>query len=211
MALSIIGPGFGRTGTKSLKEALEQLGFGPCHHMYEVVEDPPQAAHWQAMVAGGGIDCTAAFAGYTSQVDWPGAHVWRESAAAFPDARVIHSTRPSAGWWNSYSRTIGKLLQTYQSMELPPHIRDIMDACSVFIRQDTFGGRQNDREACIAAFEKREADVRAEIAPERLLVFEVSQGWEPLCAYLGVPVPDTQFPHHNLRADFWERLGGEPA
>lgn len=210
MTLKIIGSGFGRTGTRSLKEALEQLGFGPCHHMEEVLENPEQVAHWQAFVAGGPVDWQTVFAGYTSQIDWPGAHVWRELSVAFPDAKVIHSQRPDASWWNSFSSTIGKLLAVYPDMELPPHIKDMLDACSSFISQDTFGGKFGDREAALAAYHQRADDVRAAIQPERLLVFDVADGWEPLCAFLGVPVPDSPFPHRNVKSDFWELLGGEP-
>ncbi len=94
MTLSVIGSGFGRTGTKSLKEALEQVGFSPCHHMHEVVEHPEQVAHWQAVAAGETVDWAAVFGGYNSQVDWPGAHVWRELSVAYPDAKVVHTLRP---------------------------------------------------------------------------------------------------------------------
>lgn len=82
MSLQVIGSGFGRTGTASLKRALEMLGFGPCHHMEEVLANPAQVPHWQAVAAGEAVDWELVFAGYRSQIDWPGAHVWRELAAA---------------------------------------------------------------------------------------------------------------------------------
>ncbi|MHB8746590.1 MAG: sulfotransferase family protein [Gammaproteobacteria bacterium] len=210
MALKIIGSGFGRTGTKSLKEALTQLGFGPCHHMYEVMDHPEQVAHWQAIAADKPVDWSVVFAGYSAQVDWPGAHVWRETVAAFPDARVVHSVRPDEDWWNSFSKTIAKLMATYEKMPLPPHISGMMDACRVMIENGTFGGKITDRETALAAYRRRTDEVRATIPAARLLVFNVAEGWEPLCRFLEVPVPDTPFPHHNLRADFWESLGGEP-
>lgn len=103
MTLRVIGSGFGRTGTRSLKEALETLGFGPCHHMYEVVANPPQVAFWQGVAQGEPQDWSAVFEGYGAQVDWPGAHVWRELAAAFPEAKVVHSVRPEASWWRSWT------------------------------------------------------------------------------------------------------------
>mgnify|MGYP001825986741 FL=1 len=210
MALKVIGSGFGRTGTKSAKDALEQLGFGPCHHMYEVIENPPQVAFWQDIAAGRPVDWNTVFHGYTSQVDWPGAHVWRELATAFPDAKVLHTRRPEASWVKSFSRTIGKLMYTYQTMELPPHIKDMMDATSHLITTETFKTRLDDQEGLLAAYRQWTEDVMAAIPQERLLVFDVAEGWEPLCAFLDVPVPDTPFPHQNVRADFWDRLGGEP-
>jgi hypothetical protein len=211
MALEVIGSGFGRTGTKSLKAALEQLGYGPCHHMHEIVENPGQVSHWQAIAAGKPVDWTEVFDGYRSQVDWPGAHVWRELAEAFPDAKVVHSVRPDAQWWASFSKTIGKLMARYQDLPLPPHIRDILTAWNDLAGKETFGGVLDDEKIGMEAFRKRTADVRAAIPADRLLVFDVAEGWEPLCAFLGAKVPDEPFPHHNLRADFWEVLGGEPA
>ncbi len=211
MSLKIIGPGFGRTGTKSLKEALEVLGFGPCHHMYEVLDNhETQVPHWQAVARGESPDWSAVFDGYGSQVDWPGANVWRETMEAFPDAKVVLSVRPPEKWWASFDKTIGKLTDRYPSMELPPHIREILDMNLALIGEGVFNGQYRDKDVAIAAFEQRKAEVEAGVPADRLLVFDVAQGWEPLCAFLGVDVPDMPFPHHNLRADFWEVLGGEP-
>lgn len=212
MTLKVIGPGFGRTGTKSLKEALEVLGFGPCHHMYEVLDHHvEQVPHWKALANGETRDWNEVFAGYVSQVDWPGANCWRETVDAFPDAKVVMSVRPPEKWWASFYKTIGKLLDSYPSMDLPPHIMEILDMNSKYIGEGVFGGKYRDKDTAIAAFEKRLTDVKAEVAPERLLVFDVAEGWAPLCGFLEVPVPDMPFPHHNVRADFWDVLGGEPA
>lgn len=210
MALDIIGSGFGRTGTKSLKAALERLGYGPCHHMHEIVDDPPQVAHWQALAAGKPVVWDRVFAGYRSQVDWPGAHVWRELAEAFPEAKVIHTVRPEEKWWASFDKTIGKLMARYGDLPLPPHIRDMLTAWNELAGKETFGGVLDDREIGLAAYRRRNDEVRKALPAHRLLVFNVAEGWEPLCAFLGVEVPDEPFPHHNLRADFWEVLGGEP-
>ncbi|KAB2884414.1 MAG: hypothetical protein F9K34_08830 [Albidovulum sp.] len=104
MALEAIGSGFGRAGTKSLPAALERLGYGRCHHMHEVVENPEQVLHWQKLAAGEAVDWTTVFAGYKSQVDWPGAHVWRELASAFPNAKSVHTVRPEENWNTPYPR-----------------------------------------------------------------------------------------------------------
>lgn len=211
MTLDVIGSGFGRTGTKSLEVAIETLGFGPCHHMREVLEHPEHVAHWQALARGEAVDWTAVFAGYRAQVDWPGAAVWRDLAAAYPAARVVHSVRPDEVWWASFSTTIGKLMTRRAELPLPPHVADMLDAWVEFAGKPTFGGRYDDRETALAALRRRDAEVRDAIPADRLLVFDVAEGWAPLCAFLDVPVPDAPFPHHNLRADFWEVLGGEPA
>lgn len=210
MALSIIGSGFGRTGTFSLKHALETLGFGPCHHMEEVFKDPAQVPYWQDVAAGRPVDWNRAFAGYRSQVDWPGSHVWRELAAAFPEAKIVHSVRPEESWWKSFSGTIAKFMDSYADMDLPPHVRDMVDATLAFIGEQTFGGKYLDRDAALAAYRKRTADVRAAIPPERLLVFDVAEGWEPLCRFLDVPVPAESFPRLNNTEEFWDLVKGGP-
>lgn len=208
MALRVIGPGFGRTGTLSLKTALEQLGFGPCHHMEEVFKNPEQVPHWQAIAAGPPVDWHRVFEGYVAQVDWPGAHVWRPLVAAFPEAKVVLSVRPEESWWKSYSQTIGKFFAHRTELPLPPHIAAMAEAAYELIGRQTFDGRDGDREVAIAAFRRRIDDVRAAVPPERLLVFDVAQGWEPLCAFLEVPVPATPFPRTNSTKEFWEHFGG---
>ncbi len=211
MTLEVISSGFGRTGTTSLKNALEMLGFGPCHHMDEVLANPAQVALWKDVASGKPVDLEDLFAGYRSQVDFPGAHLWRESAERFPDAKVLHSVRPEEKWWTSFSRTIGKLNMTHHELDLPAHVHDMLDVAYELFTRRTLGGDPTDREACIAAFRARQAEVEATIAPKRLLVFDVAQGWEPLCAFLDVPVPDEPFPRRNDTGEYWDNLGGEPA
>jgi hypothetical protein len=210
MTLSVIGSGFGRTGTKSMREALGTIGFGPCHHMIELLEHPEQMAIWKAVAADpGSADWAEVYKGYRSQVDWPGARVWHEAATAFPDAKVIHTERPEEDWWKSYSSTIGKFFAVSPGMPLPPPVRDWLDWLKPFI-VDQVMGDQTLKDKAIAAYRANNRKVREVIPADRLLVFNVAEGWEPLCAFLGVPVPETPFPHHNLRKEFWELFGGEP-
>lgn len=209
--LKIVGSGFGRTGTRSLKDALEQLGFAPCHHMSEVMANPPQVAVWTERAAGGTPDWTGAFAGYAAQVDWPGAHVWADLLTAFPEAKVLHTHRDPEIWWASFSKTIGKLMNVHGAMALPPHVQDMLTACESMIMMETFGTMAPDRETAVAAYLRRLEEVRARVPADRLLVYDVAEGWAPLCAFLGVAVPEAPFPHRNRSAEFWEALGGEPA
>ncbi len=211
MALQIIGSGFGRTGTRSLKDALEHLGFDPCHHMYEVMANPPQVAFWKERAAGGTPDWTKAFEGYAAQVDWPGAHVWADLLDTFPQAKVLHSHRDPDVWWASFSKTIGKLMNVHGDMPLPPHVEEMLTACEAMIMMETFGTMTPDAGTAKAAYMRRLEQVRAAVPENRLLVYDVAQGWGPLCAFLGVPVPEAPFPHRNRSEDFWESLGGEPA
>jgi hypothetical protein len=210
LPLSIIGSGFGRTGTTSLALALTELGFGPCHEMQALFPRPDLMACWIDFAKGLPVDWEQAFAGFQSQVDWPGADAWRELAAAHPRAKVIHTVRPEEAWWNSFSTTIGKFYRVYGKvqLQLPPNFSVMADTAAEYGR---YGAGLGDRDAAIAAYRQREADVRAAIAPERLLVYEVAQGWEPLCKFLGVPVPATPFPRTNALNEFWAHFGGEPA
>ena len=211
MSLAIIGSGFGRTGTASLKRALEILGFGPCHHMEEVLFVHPETVpYWQAIIAGERVDWAKVFSAYRSQVDWPGAHVWRQLADAYPEAKVIHTLRPEDAWWKSFSATIGKLLEIYKQLPAPPHVIAMMTAMEDAIVQQTFGCPPNDRAGVLAAYRRRTEEVRAAIPRDRLLVFDVSEGWEPLCVFLGVPVPREAFPRVNSTAEFWQLVEGKP-
>jgi hypothetical protein len=209
MSLKVIGSGFGRTGTMSMKDALEVLGFGPCHHMIEVMENPAQPAHWKAIAAGERPDWADVFEGYSSQVDWPGAHVWHETSIAFPDARVVHTERPEDAWWNSFNGTIGKFFATYTDLELPPHIADLFGTMKDWLIDGTFSDF-TDRDSAIAAYRQNNQKVRDTIPTDRLLVLNVADGWDPLCRFLEVSVPGTTFPHRHPKKEFWEHFGGEP-
>ena len=190
MPLRIIGSGFGRTGTLSLKLALEQLGFGPCHHMVEVFADEKRLQHWDRIARGEAADWEEVFEGFQSTVDWPSCNYWRPLFERFPEARIISSVRDPESWFRSTQATIFR--DGLRSS--PPSIRKIVS--------DAVGTDVHDRAACIAAFERHNAAVRAEVPPGKLLVFEAGQGWEPLCAFLGVPVPDAPYPRVNSTEDF---------
>ena len=201
MTLEVIGPGFGRTGTNSLRRALEQLGFGPCHHMYEFGEHPEQLPRWEALARGDAVDWDEVFAGYRAQVDWPGARYWRELCAYYPDAKVVLSVREPHGWYDSMEKTIVPYLDMCGTHDDEGrNRRSLMN--NELINVQTFDGRISERAYAIDRFNAHIAEVQAEIAPDRLLTFDVREGWEPLCAFLGVDVPDTDFPNTNSSKDF---------
>ena len=206
MALSVIGAGFGRTGTASLKLALEHLGFGPCHHMEEVLKNPAQLPLWQDAAAGRAVDWEQVFAGYGSMVDWPGAHFWRELAERYPAGKVLLSVRPEEAWWKSFAGTINMLLQNPAAIPVP-HIRATVAMGAKLIARQTLRGAI-DKPSILSAYRRRIEEVRAAIAPERLLVFDVAEGWAPLCGFLGVPVPARAFPRVNSTEEFWALIRG---
>ncbi|HEY4029516.1 MAG TPA: sulfotransferase [Caulobacteraceae bacterium] len=198
MALKVIGSGLGRTGTKSMHTALNRLGFGPCHHMVEVFMHPETMPLWVA-AAKGSSDWDRLFEGYCSMVDWPGVQYWRELAAHYPDAKVLHTTRDAEAWFDSTQATIFNPV----NLERFSHGGPIAEFFSVALGE--VKERINDRAYMIDYFHRHEAEVKATIAPERLLIYPVGSGWEPLCAFLGVEVPDEPYPSENSRADFAQR------
>ena len=193
MALEVIGSGLGRTGTKSLQTALNMLGFGPCHHMVEVFTHPETVGLW--IEAGAGRpDWDQIFRDYRSAVDYPTAAYWRQLAEHYPD-EVIHTVRDPEAWFESTQATIFSA-----NRPSPPG-----KFAEFFASFGGSGEHVHDRVGMIAHFRKHTEEVTATLPPERLLVYEVTEGWEPLCRFLGVPVPDAPFPAENSREAFIAR------
>ena len=198
--IEVIGAGLGRTGTASLKQALEDLGFGPCDHMHENLDRPERFSLWSEALrckdAGEPIDWRPLLADYRAVVDWPGAHFWRELASAHPQAKVVLTVRDPDRWCDSIQSTIFPLLQ---------HLAETGGASlpGDIILDRTFAHRTDDRAHVMAVFAAHNQAVREALGPDRLLVFDVKEGWEPLCAFLGAPVPAGEaFPRLNDTAEF---------
>lgn len=203
MSLEVIGAGFGRTGTNSLKVALEQLGYIKCHHMKEVFVSRRQIELWDRASRGEAMNWDEVFEGFRASVDWPSAAYYRELAEHYPNAKVILGTRNPDAWYQSVCETIypvsyaapGWLLRINQPM------RTIMEANRRLIWQGIFGGRFEEKAHALAVYERHIEEVKAAIPRERLLVHEAKEGWGPLCAFLGKPVPDTPYPRVNEAKD----------
>lgn len=208
--MQVIGSGFGRTGTLSMKRALEELGFGPCYHMEEVLRSPARVAQWHTYATGGGADWHEVFSGFGSAVDFPASVVYRELMEAFPDAKVVHTVRDSDRWYASTHETI------YQARSLTPRwLRWLVPVVGrssrmidLLVWDGLFGGRFEDRDRAIEVFEEWTAEVIATVPPERLLVFDVREGWGPLCEFLGVLEPLGPFPRVNDRESMLRRFRG---
>ena len=193
MPLSVIGAGFGRTGTESMKLALELLELGPCHHMKEVLGDPEQTALWRGIAAGDPPDWEAAFAGYSAAVDWPSAFFWRELADVYPDAKILLTLRSPESWHASMGKTIFRTL------------RESTDPDSLGVKlvaEGVFDGRLDDPAHAIAMYERNNAEVQAAFPPERLLTYHLGDGWEPLCQFLDKQVPSSPYPRSNSTVEF---------
>lgn len=199
MELRVVGAGLGRTGTHSLKLALEHLLGAPCHHMIELMGDPRQRPRWEAALDGR-PDWPATYDGYAATVDWPGVAFWRELVAANPGALVLLSRRESAeAWWRSAERTIFSPFNGDDAAINPENRAFVL---ALFARNGIDPG---DRGSAMAAYGAHLDAVRAEVPAGRLVEWAAGDGWPPLCAALGLPVPDDPFPHVNTTEEFQAR------
>lgn len=199
MTLKIIGAGFGRTGTSSLKEALERLGFLPCYHMDMVMEKPHQSQTWCEAFDQPSFDWTQLFQDYQATVDWPSTACYQALMQFYPEAKVILTVRDPEAWYTSAYNTI------YQD-QLHPEMwvennwpLEVDEMVKKLVWQGTFDGQFEDKAEAMTVFQRHNEEVQRIVPAERLLVYEVTQGWDPLCEFLNVPVPDQPFPRTNTR------------
>jgi hypothetical protein len=198
--LQVINSGLGRTGTTSLKVALERLGFGPCFHMFDIVNSDERLGQWEKIVCDGQQpDWAAAFDGYTSAADGPCAIYYRELMAAFPEAKLILTVRDGERWYQSTHDTLYRFARMTQESQPPVNSfpARMYRLTSAMVWQGLFAGRFSDKDYAIEVFRAHNQAVIDSVDPGRLLVYDVAQGWAPLCAFLGVPVPAEEFPRAN--------------
>ena len=219
--MKVIGAGFARTGTRSLMQALETLGFGPCYHMLGVIQRPDRVRQWLAVAEDGADarpDWDEIFEGFQSAVDWPVSAYWRELAEHYPEAKIILTVRDPRRWYDSAAATIfrfrlraerypGKAVSKAM-MLANPEFAEFVRMTEIIIWQGILDGRFADRAYAIDVFDRHVEEVRKRLPADRLLVYNVAEGWEPLCAFLGVPIPDEPFPKVNDTEEFlrfWRR------
>jgi hypothetical protein len=201
VTLKVVGAGVGRTGTNSLKVALERLLGGACHHMFEVgAREDVQIPLWTDAIYGRPVDWHEVMNGFVAQVDWPGAAFWPELCSTFPEAMVILSVRPAEDWYRSASNTI------FPRLSLEGEWRDAMRK----LLRDRFCDRFDDKAAMIDAYERHNDEVRQTVPPGRLIEWSPSTGWGPICKGLGVAEPDEAFPVTNTSEEFRSKVGPEP-
>jgi len=205
LTLKVLGAGFGRTGTHSLKLALEQLGFGPCHHMYEVRQRPEQVESWLAAARGESLNWGEVFDGFASQVDWPASYFWKDLSAFYPDAKVILTDRDPQSWYKSISRTILPATEIGRHEDPDPTNRKASEMIYQIALENIFKGRLGDEDFAISTMLAHRQHVIDTIPAERLLVLNTADGWAPLCDFLKVEQPDEPFPRSNSAKEFIAR------
>jgi len=199
MSLRVIGAGCGRTGTASLKLALERLLGAPCYHMLEVFQHPEHVPLWHQATLGNEPDWDMIFSGYAAAVDWPASAFWPELMGAYPDALVILSLRDAEAWWTSASETI------FHGIDNNPFASEEWKAMVHDMLRTRFGADIRDREASIAAYNAHNARVKNAVPAERLLTWQAPNGWAPICAALHVEIPAEPFPRTNTREEWRAR------
>lgn len=205
MTLQVVGAGVGRTGTASLKLALEKLLGAPCYHMLEVFQHPGHADVWRRASLDEPVDWDTLFEGFVAVVDWPAGSFWPELSRHYPDALVLLSLRDPEEWWESANNTIFPSIRN--TPNLPPDWKAMIEV--LFTKR--WGADARDKEASIRRFNEHNARVVAEVPKERLLVWRAGDGWEPICRALKLPVPDEPFPRTNTREEFQARVASRAA
>jgi hypothetical protein len=214
--LKVIGAGLGRTGTASLKAALEQLNLNKCYHMYELMESPDHIRYFEDALDGRAVNWDVMFQGYQAAVDYPVASFYKQLMEYYPEAKVVLTVREPERWYESARNTIysssnrigsrfGTML-THRFFPDKTHTRRRRTLIQELIWKGQFEGRFEERDYAVNAYAAWNEEVKRYVPPERLLTYEVNQGWEPLCAFLDVPVPDIPFPRTNSRDEFQARM-----
>ena len=212
MSINVIGAGYGRTGTKSLKLALEELGYGTCYHMEEFLSHPEGVIHWKNAMNNTKVDWDALFSGYQSIVDFPGCLYYKELAEHYPDSKVILSMRDAESWYDSVSSTIFSFdpgvalkLKMVCLMPFSATARNLFKA--IMLNNEStwekhFEGRFEDKDYAIQQYHTHIEKVKSSIPPDRLLLHHAKDGWEPICIFLGKDVPSSPYPNANKKEDF---------
>src|SRR6476660_746873 len=213
MTIKIIGAGFPRTGTNTLRESLEMLGFKKTYHMKNLLVHPENLHYWATLKATGTTDWEGLYNGYEATVDFPCYPWYKEHMRQYPDAKVILSLRPFEKWYTSFYSTIWQAQNPPESeraamserVASDPRLQSVMKVMGFAkqtINEEHFQCRFLDKEFMEKVFNEHNEEVKNYVPANKLLVFDVCEGWEPLCKFLEVPVPYEPLPHTNKKEDF---------
>lgn len=215
MSIQVIGAGMARTGTMSLKFALEELGYNKCHHMMEVMKDSANLVYWNEMHNKRTTDFEAMLKGYQAIVDFPGSLYYKELIQQYPDAKVILSVRDAEKWYLSCRNTIYQVPKGFEKFTLQikglfnPRIKNVLDVYDFATRaiwQNLFKNNFDDKDFAIKIYNDWTDEVKKTVPQQNLLIFEAKDGWEPLCKFLNKPIPTTAYPKLNDTAQFQQKI-----
>jgi hypothetical protein len=217
--MKLIGVGFGRTGTMSLKAAIEELG-SPCFHMIDLIMGENRErdlAYWVRVADGEPVDWSEVFEPWEATIDWPACSRWEQLVDAFPEAPVLLNVRDFDGWYASCANTILAVKQAALAGELPedanrdgpsPALWGVIDK---LIWEGDFQGRFDDRDWVRQMYADRIETIKRTVSSDRLIVWELGKdGWEPIADALGVKAPDKPFPRLHDTNEFRTEFGLEP-
>ena len=202
--MKVFGTGFGRTGTMSLKIALEKLGMGPCYHMKEIVIRPSHIKMWYDISLGDHPKWNQLFKSFNSGVDYPVCLFYEELVNKFPDAKFILTLRDFDSWYNSTLNTVYKvptMLPAWFRKIVPP-VHKLILMQNKLIWSGLFNNQFGDKEYVRSVYNNHIDNVKKTIPDNRLLLYSVYEGWAPLCEFLDVDIPeDIPFPKVNDTAE----------
>ncbi|MBT8257500.1 MAG: sulfotransferase family protein [Bacteroidia bacterium] len=217
MSIKIIGAGCPRTGTTTLKRSLETLGYSRVYHMKELLVNPQRLKYWEQLDATGDTDWDALYDGFDATVDFPGYPWYKEHMKRYPDAKVILTVRDFDSWYKSVDSTVfragpqtpGEKIKMLTKLLLSSRARKVVK-CIKFFKRTFFADRLHnkfgDKEYARKFWEGHIEDVKASVPADNLLIYDVRDGWGPLCAFLGVAEPADPLPHLNKKENFKEML-----
>lgn len=219
MSIKIIGAGLPRTGTNTLKASLEKLGYSKTYHMKELLAHPENLHYWLTLKETGTTNWDELYNGYQATVDFPAYPWYKEHMKRYPEAKVILTVRPFEKWytslhgtiWQAGPQTLGQKLSMISKLLFNSRLRSVIK-CVKFAKSSIFEkhlqGKFADKGFAEEIFNKHTEDVKASVPSDKLLVYDVRDGWEPLCSFLNVPEPSEPLPHLNKKENFKEMLAG---
>jgi len=213
--MKVLGVGFGRSGTMSLKAALEEVGAGPCLHMIDLIRNNDLIPPWKDAALEGNVDFDRMFAGFESTIDWPGCTFWRELIDYYPDTPVLLNYREFDGWYKSVKNTIVAVREASQKGELKPDANrpapppELWQVIGTLIYERDFQGKFDDEDWMRDMYYARIEEIKATVPAGRLTVFKLEDqpGWAPIADMLGVEAPQTEFPHLHDTDEFRAEFG----
>jgi len=206
MALKVIGTGLPRTGTASLKGALQLLGYQQTYHMDNLLNNPSQVHYWVELFDTGSTDYDALFEGFAASTDFPGFFAYKALLKQYPDSKFILTTRDPDIWYESIKNTVYQAVTAFFQKDTPTdsmrRVEGVFQLLDRYLFGQFFKGTFLDKEKTLSLVNAYLDEINAIIPADKMLIYEISEGWQPLCDFLELRVPEIEFPYKNKREDF---------